>query len=489
MGNSSQANSIHILDNDSLLNIFYLYRPAILDGDENENEFITGGKDWDRERWWYRLAHVCKRWRILLLASTSYLGLSLVCTYGTPVADMLAHSPPLPLLIDYFNQDRNFTAEDEAGMILALQQRGRIRRIRLVVPVPSLLKIILAIDEEFPILEYLIIMPPTENRNTPLIFPETFRAPRLRHLLLEDFTLPIGSPLLTTAMGLVTLCLFITHPSAYFQPNTLHQWLSSMPQLDTFWVSFSFPSLSHDVEAQVSHAPIMTHITLPNLRWFVFRGVSAYLDALVRRITAPRLEKLQIEFFEQLTFSIPGLMQFIGSAENLRFDSADFEFSDRRVRVELYHREVEACVFSTRVYCWHLDWQVSSVAQIFNSISQISSAVEHLTLRHKVHGLSPEEHNEVDHAEWRRLIRSFSNVKTLSVDDGLVEELSRFLRLDEGESPSELLPELQELICSGSAFTSFIHARQIAGSPVALVRPNISPVTPRLRSPSPGFPE
>src|SRR6266446_4331160 len=109
MGNSSQTNSIHILDNDSLLNIFYLYRPAILDGDENENELITGGKDWDRERWWYRLAHVCKRWRILLLASTSYLGLSLVCTYGTPVADMLAHSPPLPLLIDYFNQDRNFT--------------------------------------------------------------------------------------------------------------------------------------------------------------------------------------------------------------------------------------------------------------------------------------------------------------------------------------------------------------------------------------------
>ncbi|KAI0276410.1 hypothetical protein BGY98DRAFT_986246, partial [Russula aff. rugulosa BPL654] len=49
---------------------------------------------WVEERWWYRLAHVCQRWRNLILGSATYLGLCLVCTYGTPVADMLAHSPP-----------------------------------------------------------------------------------------------------------------------------------------------------------------------------------------------------------------------------------------------------------------------------------------------------------------------------------------------------------------------------------------------------------
>ena len=132
--------------------------------------------------------------------------------------------------------------------------------------------------------------------------------------------------------------------------------------------------------------------------------------------------------------------------------------------------------FPYDVYCWHLDWQVSSVAQIFNSLSQIFSAVEHLTLEHEVHSRSSEEHNEVDRTEWRKLLRSFSNVKTLRIDDGLVEELSRCLRLDDGELPLELLPELQELTYSGSgdtgdAFTSFIDARQNAGRPVTLTRP------------------
>jgi hypothetical protein len=125
---------------------------------------------------------------------------------------------------------------------------------------------------------------------------------------------------------------------------------------------------------------------------------------------------------------------------------------------------------------WHLDWQVSSVAQISNSLGQMFSAVEHLTLEHEEHSLSSEEHNEVDHTEWLRLLRSFSNVKTFRIDNGLVEELSRCLELDDGELPLGLLPELQELTYSGSgdtgdAFTSFIDARQNAGRPVTLVRP------------------
>ena len=78
-----------------------------------------GGVRWIGERWWYRLAHVCQRWRNLILGSASSLGLCLVCTYGTPVADMLVHSPPLPLVIDY--RIRGITAEDEEAILLALE--------------------------------------------------------------------------------------------------------------------------------------------------------------------------------------------------------------------------------------------------------------------------------------------------------------------------------------------------------------------------------
>jgi hypothetical protein len=47
---------------------------------------------------------------------------------------MLAHSPPLPLVIDYEDdgEDTVITAEDEEAIILALEQRDRVRRIRFI---------------------------------------------------------------------------------------------------------------------------------------------------------------------------------------------------------------------------------------------------------------------------------------------------------------------------------------------------------------------
>jgi len=105
--------SIDILDNDSLLNIFRLYRPVILDEDEVDDCYILTGGEWSRERWWYKLVHVCRQWRSLILASPPHLGLCLVFTYRTPVARMLAHSPPLPLIIDHLSQEHDVTAKDE----------------------------------------------------------------------------------------------------------------------------------------------------------------------------------------------------------------------------------------------------------------------------------------------------------------------------------------------------------------------------------------
>ena len=426
---------------------------------------------WERELWWYKLTHVCQRWRNLIFGSASYLGLCLVCTRGTPVADMLAQSPPFPLVIDYPDKNWDITVEDEEGIMLALEQRGRVRRIRFVdMPLLKLQKFIMTMDEDYPVLESLI-MSPSEDEVTALMFPGTLQVPHLLQLTLIGFVIPIGSRLLTTAVGIVTLSLVMNDPSTHFQ---LH-WISFMPRLETLTIAFNFPVPNRDVERHLMRTPITTHVTLPNLRTFIFRGVSAYMEAVVRRITTPRLEKLGIEFFNQLTFSVPRLVQFMNTTENLRFDSSEVMFSENDVHVRVYREEDETYVLSISFFCWHLDWQVSFVAQIFNSRGQISPAVEKLALYHKVHNRSSEEHNQVDRAEWHKLLRSFNNVKTLRVDDGLVEKLSRGLLLDDGELLPELLPELQELTYSGSgdtgdAFTSFIDARQSAGRPVALMR-------------------
>ena len=454
--------------------MFYLYRPSFLGEDEKESGLLLGGTEpWDRGRWWYRLAHVCQRWRKLILGSASYLHLSLVCTNGTPVADMLTHSPLLPLTVDYNSYD-GITAEDEEGILLTLARRDRLRHLRLFFPVQDLQKLVMAIDGEFPILEYLIVEPSMKN-STALTLPKTLQAPNLRRLMLGGFDCPIRSRLHPTAAGLVSLCLVIRNPSSYLQPNILLQWISFMPQLESLDIDFSFPVPNRDVEWQLSHTLITTHITLPNLRLFWFRGVSAYLEAVVCRITTPLLENVRIRLFKQLTFSVPRLPQFMNTTENVMFDNVVITFKDKYVDVQMFFHGANTYPFRVTVECRHLDWQVSSVAQISNALSQVFSAVEHLTLEHEIHSQSSEEHNDVDRIEWRSLLRSFSNVKTLRVEDGLVEELSRCLRLEGGELPLELLPELQEVTCFGSgdtgdAFTSFIDTRRNSGCPVALFR-------------------
>jgi hypothetical protein len=478
-GISLHATSIHILDDDSLLNIFHLYRPFLLGEDQDINTRMEGGEKWIWERWWYRLAHVCQRWRNLILGSASYLGLCLVCTYGTPVAHMLVHSPPLPLIIDYYRH-HDVNGEDEEAITLALAQRDRVRRIRFSLPVLKLQKFTMAIDGEYPVLEYLILGDPPKDKGTSrtsltaLILPETLQTPHLRHLAL-DGSISIRPPLHETTWGLVTLYLGLYDPSTYFHPAALLQWLSLMPQMEDLLIYFHFSVPKRDVERQLMRTPIMTHVTLPNLRSLALQAVSTYSEAVLSQITAPHLEDFQICYLKQLTYSVPQLLQFMGRTENLRFHSAKFQFSSKRVYVKVNPRETNMPVaaFSINVDCWHLDWQVSSVVLIFNAPSQIFTTVEHLTLEHYVHSRSSEEHNEVDRIEWRKLLGSFSNVKTLRVHRGLaVGELSRCLRLDDGEHPLELLPELQELTYSGTndAFTSFIDARKNAGRPVTLIK-------------------
>ena len=100
---------------------------------------------------------------------------------------MLAHSPSFPLVVGHYYRDT--TADDMEQILLTLQHRDRVRRIRLIKAIPIVEKLIVAIDDEFPMLEYLCIAP---ESNTSLALPRTFQAPRLRHLLWPGPIAPMG---------------------------------------------------------------------------------------------------------------------------------------------------------------------------------------------------------------------------------------------------------------------------------------------------------
>ena len=465
--------SIHILDNYSLLHIFNLCRPNLFEEDEQGSARWV---HWAHERWWYKLMKVCQRWRYLILGSASLLGLCLVCSRGTPVAEMLAHSPPFPLIIFYHDNNHNLTPEDEGGIMLALEHRDRVRRIILTLPVPSLRKVIKAMDDRFPTLEVLYIVPPTTTPDPHLVLPATFRAPQLNHLTLNHFASPIISPLLTVAIpvGLARLFLPCLHPSTIFYPNHVSRVLSLLPQLQDLMISFSSPVNNRDVERHMLHTPNATHITIPNLRSFSFGGVSAYLEELLSHMDAPLLQTLSVFFFNQLRFSVTHLRKFVTTAKNLRSSRVELLFYRKGV-VAFMYTSVSARYPTHHIHvgCDHFDWQVSSMAQILDVHNPLFSAVVDLTLDYRSHTLSSEWHNQADRTQWRNLLGSFRNIETLRVHAGLVKELSRGLHLD-GESPAEILPELKRLICpTGSCddktFATFIDDREVAGLPVNLI--------------------
>ncbi len=87
---------------------------------------------------------------------------------------MLAHSPPLPIILDYLD-DHDLTPKDEEGILLALQHHDRVRRICLEIPALNSQNIVIVIDEEFPVLEHLFIAPTDlKSLDTGLILPIHF---------------------------------------------------------------------------------------------------------------------------------------------------------------------------------------------------------------------------------------------------------------------------------------------------------------------------
>ena len=452
----------------------------ILDESEHDEvQLIEGGK-WNRERWWHRAIQVCRRWRYLVLESAFYLQVSLVCARGTPVADMLAHSPPVPLIIDHIDEEYHILSpEDEEGIILALKHRDRVRRIRITKSVSILQKLVIALDGEFPILEYLLISNrrvtrPFIDLTTCLNFPETFRAPHLRQLWLDNFATPIESPILTTMGNLVTLWLSSIPSPGYFHPNALLQRLSLMPQLETLGISLNCFNPRRDVEEQLLRTPIVTRVTLPNLHWLKFDGTSDYLEALLPWLTIPLLERLHVVFFNRMMYSLPHLRQFMSTVGNLRLKATNVIFNKDHLVVEAYpHKGAISRTLELRLGGRHLDWQVVSAAQVFHALKTVFSTVEDLTLKYYRHNMSQEWNRQADRTHWCEFLGSFGKVKTLRVEYGLDEQVSRALQPGEEDSPTELFPELQELLYSGrstSTFTAFIDARRKAGRIVSVNR-------------------
>ena len=102
---------------------------------------------------------------------------------------------------------------------------------------------------------------------------------------------------------------------------------------------------------------------LPALTCFKYRGISKYLDILVARIDAPRLEDIDITFFSQPILDTWQLGLFINRIEILR-EPLQAEIVPSEGAISVTFTQSTLTQLRVEVSCEQLDWHLSSISQI-----------------------------------------------------------------------------------------------------------------------------
>ena len=458
--------TIGALPDSVLLDIFDFYQEA------ESRDFYGGREPWPSQSPWIRLVHICQRWRYLAFASPLHLDLCLQCTSEASVRKTLDFWPPLP--IEIFLDDPH----DMDDIIVLLEHHDCVRKIWILNLTNSQMELLVPTMQElpFPALTFLQL----ETSESVRVLPDMFlvgSAPCLQTLDLSGIPFPGLPRLLLSATDISNLTLQWIPHTGYISPEIMVTGLSALTRLTYLTIGFESPASRPDRRGR--RPPPLTRVILPALELLEFQGVSEYLEDLVARIDAPRLDYLHISFFNQLIFDIQQLPHFISHVGILRSSSrAEIIVTNDHIEINLYPPKGTdpPKELNLGIYCRAVDWQVRSMAQICNQFLFLLSIVEQLNIQ-----VSPFEwvstwQVDMEDTQWLELFRSFTAVQTLRISDKLLPLIVPALQELTGERTMEVLPALVSLCLqkyqpseSGQqAIEPFFAARQYSDHPVAV---------------------
>ena len=431
-----------MLPDDVLLKIFDFYV------DEDTDEDIYGFGEPEVEEW-KTLAHVCRRWRNVVFQSPRRLNLRLLCSPKTPARDTLDIWPPLPLIIqDPSGVHNHWNGTSSVDNIMAaLQHNDRVCQIKLrYLPSPELESVTDSAAMQKPFLELTDLWLNTYKRPGPIL-PDSFlggTALRLRSLALYDVPYPGLPKLLLTAIHLINLDLLYIPRSGYIPPEAMATSLSALTNLEFLRLHFLYPRPRPALGSRRLPPPPLTRSILPSLTKIRFKGASEYLEEILARIDAPRLNELHIIFFNQIIFDLPQLFQFIRRKPALRApDKGRIEFSSDAIFVKFISQISDYGVLSVKISCTASEWQLSSLEQVCSSSLPPLSALEDLYI-FEVRGNAPRWQDDVENTLWLDLLRSFVAVKNLYLSEEFVPRIAPALQELVGGGTTEVLPTLGE---------------------------------------------
>ena len=418
---------------------------------------------------WQTLVHVCRRWRRIVFGSPLRLNLRLFCSKKTPARHTLDVWPALPLIVVCDER-----AESVDGIVAVLERSDRVCNIDLVgFERSDLEKLSAAMQVPFPELTDLLL---SSNDETISALPDSFlggSAPCLEHLWLDRIPFPGLPKLLLSATYLVHLRLENIPHSGYISPEAIVTALSTLTRLRTLWLVFESPLSRPDQGRQRPHP--LTRSVLPVLNFFEFKGVSEYLEVVVARIDAPRLDELNITLFNDIIFDTPQFNQFISRTPML-IEKARVTFGDDAAMVEFSSQTSgKDEELQVRIPCRELDWQVSSMEQVCASCLPPLLTLEDLHIHEKPHWRQHWQGN-IENALWLELLRPFTSVKNLYLSEDIARCIVPALQDLVGRRATELLPALQYVFLENQpslgpvleGIQQFVAVRQDTGHPIAV---------------------
>ena len=393
---------------------------------------------------WCTLVHVCRRWRYLVFASPGHLNLRLECTIETRTREMLGIWPAFPIVIT----DHTDVMSGVDNITAALEQRDRVCDITLDgIPGWKMNALVPAMLGPFPALEIISLwadigaMAVVPIPDSPL----GGSAPRLQWLTFHAIPFPALPTLLSTTRNLVELQLSGIPRSGYISPEEMVTCLSAMPGLGSLHFLFDSPQSFPNRESR-RRFPV-ERSTLPALHELVFEGVNDYFEDLVARIDTPVIRFLKITFFHRQSYDISQLSQFIGRVDVFK--------SPTHANISLLYGDAAEVSVSPRtgkggparlslgILCDELHQRLRYLVQVCSSSLLPFSMVESIAISSRLEQ-SPWGPIAED-ILWLNLLRLFSAVKDLDIDENSLGLVAFTLNDVVEERITEVFPAIREL--------------------------------------------
>jgi hypothetical protein len=399
--------AIDKLPGEVLLEIFDHYRQSF----DHQIFFL---RVWNNKNGWFKLAHVCHKWRCIVLASPRRLRVLLFFAESTPTRAAALESQSLshlPIHVDY--SEIVWNASAQTRLISALRYLNRVVRIAINGSRKDFDKICKALDLPFPALLSFELHNMQGNEEHILLASSFMTSVKsLRHLRLANVRLSRLLPLLSATRALVYLNLTVDTLFWQTRGASLLTHLQRIPHLREIQITTQSRISNH------MRKPPITTVSLAELSYFHLSGQCTEIEWFVAGLITPPLRVLRISVVESSpTLHISHLSKLIRVA-GIVFLGARLSFSGPTLATTMF-----APPHATRM----VTFKTPSNAHLGSALSPMLATLEDVFLCIS----SPFAFRRPllrDLAHWRKFFEELRNVKVLRLHHGLATEVADVLR-------------------------------------------------------------